>query len=41
MIIENEATVTDAVLEAFSRTEDPRLREILLVARAPSARFYP
>jgi protocatechuate 3,4-dioxygenase beta subunit len=30
MIIENQTQVTDAVLEAFSRTEDPRLREILL-----------
>src|SRR2546423_12079751 len=30
MIIENQAAVTDAVIEAFSRTEDPRLREILL-----------
>jgi catechol 1,2-dioxygenase len=30
MIIENQAMVTDAVLEAVSRTEDPRLREILL-----------
>src|SRR6202023_466269 len=30
MIIENEAGVTDAVLEAVARTEDPRLREILL-----------
>jgi protocatechuate 3,4-dioxygenase beta subunit len=30
MIIENQATVTDAVVEAVSRTEDPRLREILL-----------
>ncbi len=30
MIIENEASVTDAVLEAFSRTRDPRIREILL-----------
>jgi protocatechuate 3,4-dioxygenase beta subunit len=30
MIIENQAMVTDAVLEAFTRTEDPRLREILL-----------
>jgi protocatechuate 3,4-dioxygenase beta subunit len=30
MIIENQAAVTDAVVEAFSRTEDPRLREILL-----------
>jgi catechol 1,2-dioxygenase len=29
MIIENQASVTDAVLEAFSRTADPRLREIL------------
>jgi len=29
MIIENQASVTDAVLEAFGRTEDPRLREIL------------
>src|SRR5580658_1873733 len=29
MIIENEASVTDAVLEAFGRTDDPRLREIL------------
>jgi protocatechuate 3,4-dioxygenase beta subunit len=30
MIIENEASVTTAVLEAFSRTEHPRNREILL-----------
>src|SRR5579864_9057962 len=30
MIIENEASVTEAVLEAFSRTPDPRIREILL-----------
>jgi protocatechuate 3,4-dioxygenase beta subunit len=30
MIIENQAEVTDAVVEAFSRTEDPRLRQILL-----------
>jgi protocatechuate 3,4-dioxygenase beta subunit len=30
MIIENQASVTDAVLEAFSRTADPRLREILV-----------
>src|SRR5229473_1811781 len=30
MIIENHAMVTEAVIEAFSRTEDPRLREILL-----------
>src|ERR1700730_15762731 len=30
MIIENQAMVTDAVVEAFSRAEDPRLREILL-----------
>jgi catechol 1,2-dioxygenase len=30
MIIENQASVTDAVLKAFSRTEDPRLREILV-----------
>jgi protocatechuate 3,4-dioxygenase beta subunit len=29
MIIENQAMVTDAVLEAVGRTEDPRLREIL------------
>src|SRR3954468_7547158 len=29
MIIENQAMVTDAVLEAVSRIEDPRLREIL------------
>lgn len=29
MIIENQASVTDAVLQAFSRTADPRLREIL------------
>jgi catechol 1,2-dioxygenase len=29
MIIENQASVTDVVLQAFSRTEDPRLREIL------------
>src|SRR3954451_13741024 len=30
MIIENQAMVTDAVLEAVTRAEDPRLREILL-----------
>jgi protocatechuate 3,4-dioxygenase beta subunit len=30
MIIENQAMVTDAVLEAVGRTDDPRLREILL-----------
>jgi protocatechuate 3,4-dioxygenase beta subunit len=30
MIIENQAMVTDAVLEAVRRTENPRLREILL-----------
>src|SRR6202162_2931041 len=30
MIIENQAVVTDAVVEAASRAEDPRLREILL-----------
>ena len=30
MIIENQAMVTDAVIEAVGRTEDPRLREILL-----------
>jgi len=30
MIIENQAMVTKAVEEAFSRVEDPRLREILL-----------
>lgn len=30
MIIENQADVTTAVIEAVSRTEDPRLREILL-----------
>ena len=30
MIIENQASVTDAVVEAFARTENPRLREILL-----------
>jgi catechol 1,2-dioxygenase len=30
MIIENQASVTDAVTQAFSRTTDPRLREILL-----------
>jgi protocatechuate 3,4-dioxygenase beta subunit len=29
MIIENQAMVTDAVLEAVTRAEDPRLREIL------------
>jgi protocatechuate 3,4-dioxygenase beta subunit len=29
MIIENQAMVTDAVLEAVTRSEDPRLREIL------------
>src|SRR6201998_3551610 len=29
MIIENQAMVTDAVLEAVARTEDPRLRQIL------------
>src|SRR5437762_11913016 len=30
MIIENQAMVTDAVLEAVARAEGPRLREILL-----------
>lgn len=30
MIIENQASVTPAVADAFSRTADPRLREILL-----------
>jgi protocatechuate 3,4-dioxygenase beta subunit len=30
MIIENQAMVTDAVVAGVSRTEDPRLREILL-----------
>jgi protocatechuate 3,4-dioxygenase beta subunit len=30
MIIENQAAVTDAVVEAVNRVEDPRLREILL-----------
>jgi catechol 1,2-dioxygenase len=30
MIIENQAMVTTAVEEAFSRVEDPRIREILL-----------
>jgi protocatechuate 3,4-dioxygenase beta subunit len=30
MIIENEASVTDAVLQAFSHTPNPRMREILL-----------
>jgi len=30
MIIDNEACVTDAVTEAFGRTANPRLREILL-----------
>jgi catechol 1,2-dioxygenase len=30
MIIENQAMVTDAVVEAFGRAGDPRLREILL-----------
>src|ERR1700722_6922183 len=30
MIIENQAMVTDAVIEAVSRVEDSRLREILL-----------
>jgi len=30
MIIENQADVTEAVVEAFSRVDDPRLREILL-----------
>ena len=30
MIIENQAQVTDAVLDAFGRTENPRVREILL-----------
>ena len=29
MIIENQASVTPAVVDAFSRTADPRLREIL------------
>jgi hypothetical protein len=30
MIIENQAMVTDAVMEAVSRVEDARLRQILL-----------
>jgi protocatechuate 3,4-dioxygenase beta subunit len=30
MIIENQAMVTEAVVEAVNRTEDPRLRQILL-----------
>ena len=30
MIIENQTMVTEAVIEAVNRTEDPRLREILL-----------
>jgi protocatechuate 3,4-dioxygenase beta subunit len=30
MIIENQAMVTDAVVEAVSRVDDPRLREVLL-----------
>jgi protocatechuate 3,4-dioxygenase beta subunit len=30
MIIENQAQVTDAVVQAFSRTADPRAKEILL-----------
>src|SRR5262245_60788914 len=30
MIIDGEASVSDAVLQAFARTPDPRLREILL-----------
>src|SRR5579872_1493766 len=30
MIIENQAMVTDAVEEAFSRVEDPRMREVML-----------
>ena len=30
MIIENQASVTEAVTEAFGRTADPRVREILL-----------
>lgn len=30
MIIENQVQVTEAVLEAYSRTEDPRMREIVL-----------
>src|SRR4029078_8169846 len=30
MIIENQASVTAAVVEAFGRTADPRVREILL-----------
>jgi hypothetical protein len=33
MIIENQAAVTDAVIEAFGRTEDLRLREILLASQ--------
>jgi catechol 1,2-dioxygenase len=40
MIIENQASVTTAVLEAFGRTSDPRLREILL-SLAASARVHP
>jgi protocatechuate 3,4-dioxygenase beta subunit len=30
MIIEDQASVTDAVLDAFNRTADPRVREILV-----------
>ena len=30
MIIDNEASVTEAVLDAYGRTENPRTREILL-----------
>ena len=30
MIIENEASVTDAVLQAFAATPEPRTRQILL-----------
>src|SRR6185436_15616662 len=30
MIIDNEASVTEAVLDAYGRTADPRTREILL-----------
>jgi catechol 1,2-dioxygenase len=30
MIIENQAQVTDAVIEAVNRVEDPRLREVLV-----------
>ena len=36
-----EETATEAVINSFARTEDPRLREILDVVHAPPARVRP